>query len=51
MVKYNENGFITKLDEGEIFVFGSNGFGAHNGGAAAMAVCWRVGECGVADFI
>lgn len=33
-----KNGFITELDEGEIFVFGSNGFGAHNGGAAAMAV-------------
>ena len=38
MVKYDENGFIIELDEGEIFVFGSNGFGAHNGGAAAMAV-------------
>ena len=38
MVKYNDMGFITELDEGEVFVFGSNGFGAHNGGAAAMAV-------------
>ena len=38
MAKYNKNGFIEELDEGEIFVFGSNGFGAHNGGAAAMAV-------------
>ena len=38
MAKYDENGFITELDDGEIFVFGSNGFGAHNGGAAAMAV-------------
>ena len=38
MAKYDENGFIKELDEGEIFVFGSNGFGAHNGGAAAMAV-------------
>ena len=38
MAKYDENGFITELDEGEIFVFGSNGFGAHNGGAAATAV-------------
>lgn len=38
MAKYDENGFIEELDEGEIFVFGSNGFGAHNGGAAAMAV-------------
>lgn len=38
MAKYDKNGFITELDEGEIFVFGSNGFGAHNGGAAAMAV-------------
>ena len=38
MAKYDENGFITELDDGEIFVFGSNGFGAHNGGAAATAV-------------
>lgn len=38
MTKYNKNGFIEELDEGEIFVFGSNGFGAHNGGAAATAV-------------
>lgn len=38
MAKYNENGFIIELDKNEIFVFGSNGFGAHNGGAAAMAV-------------
>ena len=38
MVKYNEMGFIEELDDGEVFVFGSNGFGAHNGGAAAMAV-------------
>ena len=38
MAKYDKNGFITELDEGEIFVFGSNGFGAHLGGAAATAV-------------
>ena len=38
MAKYNEMGFIEELDDGEVFVFGSNGFGAHNGGAAAMAV-------------
>ena len=38
MAKYNGMGFIDELDEGEVFVFGSNGFGAHNGGAAAMAV-------------
>jgi hypothetical protein len=38
MAKYNENGFIEELDDDEIFVFGSNGFGAHNGGAAATAV-------------
>ena len=37
MAKYNEMGFIEELDDGEVFVFGSNGFGAHNGGAAAMA--------------
>ena len=38
MAKYNGMEFIDELDEGEVFVFGSNGFGAHNGGAAAMAV-------------
>lgn len=38
MAKYDKNGFITELDEGEIFVFGSNGMGAHMGGAAATAV-------------
>ena len=38
MVKIDENGFIEELDEGEIFVFGSNGLGAHDGGAAATAV-------------
>lgn len=38
MAKYDENGFVTELDEGEIFVFGSNGMGAHMGGAAATAV-------------
>jgi hypothetical protein len=38
MAKYDKNGFIEELDEGEIFVFGSNGFGAHNGGAAATAM-------------
>ena len=38
MAKYDEYGFITELDKNEIFVFGSNGFGAHNGGAAATAV-------------
>ena len=38
MAKYDKNGFIEQLDEGEIFVFGSNGMGAHLGGAAATAV-------------
>ena len=38
MAKYNENGFIEELDDDEIFVFGSNGMGAHMGGAAATAV-------------
>lgn len=38
MAEYDKNGFITKLDENEIFVFGSNGQGAHFGGAAATAV-------------
>jgi len=38
MAKYNEYGYITELDENEVFVFGSNGEGAHFGGAAAMAV-------------
>ena len=38
MAKYNDMGFVEELDEGEIFVFGSNGMGAHLGGAAATAV-------------
>ena len=38
MAKYDNNGYIEELDRDEIFVFGSNGFGAHNGGAAATAV-------------
>ena len=38
MAKYDENGFVEELNEGEILVFGSNGMGAHLGGAAAMAV-------------
>ena len=38
MAKYDERGFITDLNDGEIFVFGSNGYGAHGAGAAAMAV-------------
>ena len=38
MAKYDDNGFIIELDENEIFVFGSNGEGAHFGGAAAIAV-------------
>ena len=38
MAKYDDNGFITELDKDEIFVFGSNGQGAHFGGAAATAV-------------
>ena len=37
MAKHNENGYISELDNGEIFVFGSNGYGAHVGGAAAIA--------------
>lgn len=38
MAEYDKHGFITKLDKGEIFVFGSNGSGFHGGGAAATAV-------------
>lgn len=38
MAKYDEYGYITELDENEVFVFGSNGQGAHFGGAAATAV-------------
>ena len=38
MAKFDDNGFITELDKNEIFVFGSNGDGAHVGGAAATAV-------------
>lgn len=38
MAKYDNRGYICELDDGEIFVFGSNGYGAHAAGAAAMAV-------------
>jgi hypothetical protein len=38
MAKYDERGFITELGPNEIIVFGSNGQGAHMGGAAATAV-------------
>ena len=38
MAKYDNNGYIIELDKNEIFVFGSNGRGAHFGGAAATAV-------------
>ena len=38
MAEYGRNGFITKLDTNEIFVFGSNGNGFHGGGAAAAAM-------------
>lgn len=38
MAKYDKNGYITELKKDEIFVFGSNGHGAHLGGAAATAV-------------
>ena len=38
MAKYDDKGFIEKLDKNEIFVFGSNGQGAHFGGAAATAI-------------
>ena len=38
MAKYDERGFIAELEDGEVFVFGSNGYGMHGAGAAAMAV-------------
>lgn len=38
MANYDKYGFITELDKNEIFVFGSNGQGAHLGGAAAATV-------------
>ena len=38
MAKFNKKGFITELEPNEVFVFGSNGQGAHFGGAAATAV-------------
>ena len=38
MAKYDDNGFIAELDKNEIFVFGSNGQGAHFGGAAETAI-------------
>lgn len=36
-MKTDKNGFITELDENEIFVFGSNLAGNHLGGAAKTA--------------
>lgn len=33
-------GYITTLNPGEIFVFGSNESGKHNGGAALTAMKW-----------
>ena len=38
MANYDKYGFITEIDKNEIFVFGSNGYGAHDAGAAATAV-------------
>ena len=38
MAKYDKNRYITELEKDEVFVFGSNGHGAHLGGAAATAV-------------
>ena len=37
MAKYDKNGYIMELEKDEVFVFGSNGHGAHLGGAAATA--------------
>lgn len=37
MPSYDNKGFITNLDKGEILVFGSNGEGNHAGGAAKTA--------------
>ncbi len=37
MAKYDSQGFITELDPGEIFVFGSNLAGRHGAGAAKQA--------------
>lgn len=37
-MKLDEYGYITELDENEIFVFGSNSQGFHMSGAAATAV-------------
>ena len=38
MAKFDNHGYITELEDNEVFVFGSNGQGAHLGGAAAIAV-------------
>lgn len=38
MAEFDKRGFIVKLDENEVFVFGSNADGQHAGGAAATAV-------------
>ena len=38
MPKYDKKGFIVELEPNEVFVFGSNAYGAHAGGAAMTAV-------------
>ncbi len=37
MAKFDKHGFITELDDNEVFVFGSNMNGFHSGGAAKIA--------------
>lgn len=37
MAKFDKNGFITELEDNEVFVFGSNMNGNHAGGAAKIA--------------
>lgn len=49
MAKQDERGFITKLDPGEIFVFGSNTAGRHGMGAARQAAQKFGAEYGVGE--
>ncbi len=51
MAKYNKNGFITELDDNEIFVFGSNKAGRHGAGAAKQAHDYFGAEYGVGEGI
>lgn len=49
MAQYNDQGFVTKLENNEIFVFGSNLAGRHDGGAALQALEQFGAERGIGE--